>query len=68
MLFRSPVLFQDHRLVIDAEVKRPDMLKCSSCDQLGAFLDAIDIVNCEMTAKERQGDVTKLAGRLGTST
>ena len=42
------------------------MLECSSCDMMGALLEAVDRVDCEVAAEERQGDVTKVVRHPGT--
>ena len=42
------------------------MLERSSCDQLGALLETVDIVDCEMATKEREGYVAKVVCCLGT--
>ena len=36
------------------------------CDQLGVLVETVVIVDCEVAAKERQGDVTKFVRYPGT--
>ena len=54
-------------LLVDTEVKRSDMLKCPTSDELDALLEALDGVEREVAAEAREG-VTKLARCLGTGT
>ena len=61
-----PMLARKHLAVVGAEVKRADVLERSSCNQLGAFLETDNVVDREVAAKERQGDVTKVVCRQGT--
>lgn len=65
---RFPVLFLDHFLIIDAEVKRANMLECSFCDHKGAVLETVESIDSEMAADDRQGDTTKIMGCPEAST
>ena len=42
------------------------MLECSSRDQMGTLLEAVDTIDREMAAEGRQGDVSKVVRHPGT--
>jgi len=61
-----PISFQDRFPIVDAEVKRADMLKCAFGDQLGTLLEPVGGVDREVAAKAGKGDVAEFTRHLRT--
>ena len=62
-----PIMPCDRVPVVNTEVKRPNMLKRSSFNKLGALFETASTTDCNVTTKDRLGDVAKIARCLGTS-